>query len=634
VFVWRVFNGYLHRVQRLLGLLLGHRATIALTASAAAVVLGPACQAQLRVCAYNITNMVGDNNALRECFRAAHLDDKTGFAIPVGLFIFGEVKASGLSSLTAAVNATAPVGYTYALATFTTSGTEDGASGAQAAYYRTDLLAELTAGHMDIPTGASRNTDRWQFRLQGYDSTAARFYVYGAHLKASTGAANVAERLNGVLAIRANADALGAGIHTLYTGDMNFYVNTEDGYQAFLDPGNGQAWDPLGTGTWGGTSNGFKHTQSPRDITAGGLVGGGLDDRFDFILPTSEFNDNDGLSFIANTYRALGNDGGHYNLAINAGNNSYYPSDIPRSNTLADNLFAATDHIPLIADFRIPARNQAVLVAPPARVIQNASGIVAQVRVSNGAVGLAVGVDPLDYTVSGSSVLSGVFSGTAPQAPSYSTVNLAVSTSIIGLRTGNALATTSNEAAQTPSITLPVSLRVLRVSNPSLSASQDLNAELFTASASVGGPVVDVPVSVNNFGYYADQALMDVDSASVVAAGFSVVGVSGTSVGSGSGSVTVRFNPAGFGAGTYEAPVSIFTSDENVPGQSSASVTATVRMTVGTTCVAADFNCDGLVDGADLGQLLAQWGQPGVTDLNGDGITDGADLGMLLSLWG
>jgi hypothetical protein len=46
----------------------------------------------------------------------------------------------------------------------------------------------------------------------------------------------------------------------------------------------------------------------------------------------------------------------------------------------------------------------------------------------------------------------------------------------------------------------------------------------------------------------------------------------------------------------------------------------------------ADLNGDGVVDGGDLGLLLAAWGTPDA-DLNGDGTTDGADLGILLSEW-
>ena len=48
----------------------------------------------------------------------------------------------------------------------------------------------------------------------------------------------------------------------------------------------------------------------------------------------------------------------------------------------------------------------------------------------------------------------------------------------------------------------------------------------------------------------------------------------------------------------------------------------------------ADLNGDGVVDGADLGALLSQWGaQGGPADLNGDEAVDGSDLGEMLSRW-
>jgi len=47
-----------------------------------------------------------------------------------------------------------------------------------------------------------------------------------------------------------------------------------------------------------------------------------------------------------------------------------------------------------------------------------------------------------------------------------------------------------------------------------------------------------------------------------------------------------------------------------------------------------DLNGDGLVDGADLGLLLAAWGSLNDdVDLDGDGAIDGADLGILLANW-
>jgi len=59
-----------------------------------------------------------------------------------------------------------------------------------------------------------------------------------------------------------------------------------------------------------------------------------------------------------------------------------------------------------------------------------------------------------------------------------------------------------------------------------------------------------------------------------------------------------------------------------------------------TPCRSGDLDCNGIIDGADLGTLLVNWGPcPGGTpgcpgDLNNNGIVDGADLGTLLANWG
>jgi hypothetical protein len=50
-----------------------------------------------------------------------------------------------------------------------------------------------------------------------------------------------------------------------------------------------------------------------------------------------------------------------------------------------------------------------------------------------------------------------------------------------------------------------------------------------------------------------------------------------------------------------------------------------------------DLNADRVLDGADIGLLLDQWGVTtglNVADINRDGVVNGADLGLLLSLWG
>jgi len=48
----------------------------------------------------------------------------------------------------------------------------------------------------------------------------------------------------------------------------------------------------------------------------------------------------------------------------------------------------------------------------------------------------------------------------------------------------------------------------------------------------------------------------------------------------------------------------------------------------------ADLTGDGVVNGADLGELLSQWDTNGSADLNNDNTVDGADLGFLLASWG
>ena len=48
-----------------------------------------------------------------------------------------------------------------------------------------------------------------------------------------------------------------------------------------------------------------------------------------------------------------------------------------------------------------------------------------------------------------------------------------------------------------------------------------------------------------------------------------------------------------------------------------------------------DINNDGVVNGGDLGALLAEWECSGscAADVNGDGLVDGGDLGHILAAW-
>jgi hypothetical protein len=55
------------------------------------------------------------------------------------------------------------------------------------------------------------------------------------------------------------------------------------------------------------------------------------------------------------------------------------------------------------------------------------------------------------------------------------------------------------------------------------------------------------------------------------------------------------------------------------------------------TCSDADLYPSGVINGADLGILLSEWGPTTASttsDIDGDGTVGGGDLGLLLSFWG
>jgi len=600
-------------------------------ALAAAAVVSTA-SSQVRVMNYNIARQQGSANALVAVIAAAHSDNKVGWAKPVDLMFFQEVPSSQVAALQSLVNAAAPLGATYLRATYTSNSQEDSASGAQCAFYRVETISEITSGHADIFTGASRACDRWLFSLNGYSSSAARFYAYSMHLAAGTSAA--ATRESGALAVRSNANGLGAGVRAFYVGDFNVYNNGEAAYLAFLASGNGQAFDPLGTGGWGGSSNAIKHTQSPRDIQTG-LVGGGMDDRFDLHLATAQLLDNEGLSIISGTYRAFGNDGQHYNVAISAGGNNYFVGESARSNALAQSLFDASDHVPVLVDYQVPAVMSATMTGVPQRVIQGAS-VPVTVRVKNVApVVTPIGADELDYSVTSVAGLFGSGSGVAPLAPSEAVTTLQLNTGTVGLAEAQASAWTLSEAAQNSSVDLISEYTVISRARPSWAAGSIVTTTSIPVSVPQGGAAQDVDVPLHNVAWTTLQSRLDADFVSLPSgAPVSVVAPLPSMIAQFPGTLRLRINPAGLPVGLTSVNGTLLVTDEDVPGEGDGTLLFTVAITVNGSANPADLNGDQMVNALDLAILLSQWGNPGSADLDGSGSVDGPDLAQLLGAWG
>ena len=603
------------------------------------IVLGwvASASAQIRVCHYNIAGYQGDDAAMKAVLAAMHADNKMGWVQPVDIFLFNEVNNTAWPKIIAAVNASAPAGVTYTAGTYTSASGETSASGAQAMFYRSDTLTEIVSGHADIFSGASRYCDRWLMQPKGYTTTLSKFYVYGAHLKASTGSANEEIRRTGMVAIRANADALGVGVPCISTGDFNFYDNTETGYVALIAAGNGQGVDPYGNGNWTGSSNSWKQTQAPMIIGYNGMVGGGLDDRFDFIVPSLGAADGRGISAMTSTMRVPGNDGAHYNIDINAGNNTYYPSDINRSNILADNLGMASDHITQLMEFQVPAKMSASLVSAPTRVIKSALASI-EVKVQNVAPYFSsTGVDPLVFAVACTGSVTGTASGTGPLSPSSISKFVTLNTSVVGTATGSVNVTSSNEGVETPSIALPVSAQVVRSSNPTLNPTADADSVTLPIDTTPDLGSVTVDAGVRNYLYDSSQAKLDIDSVSFTGTAASRLSLaSGLGAGLTTGTRTLRFafNTTGLTPGSYAAVATVRTSDEDILGAASRNITVNFDIVVGSG-IFGDVNGDNMVDSGDVSIILLDFGACSgcITDLDQSGDVDSGDVALaLLSL--
>ena len=310
--------------------------------------------AQIRVVNYNIANLRGDHEALQQVFDIASEDDSHGKAMQVSIFLFQEVPESKVKPLHALL------GPNYSKGTFTDQG-ESSRAGAQAMFYDATQLIEQVDSHKDIFTGAGRYADRWELRGVGKRKGTV-LWVYSTHLKASRGEDNQDQRKTGAVAILEDIATLPEGSFVILAGDMNFYNNQEPAYQAITK----LLRDPLGAGAWSDEDGAIKHTQSPRTIREGGLIHGGLDDRFDFQFISESLRDGKGLDIVEGSYHSLGNDGRHYDVAINRGDNTYFANDPIRANTLATALHDASDHLPVMADYDLVSKTPQETVPAPA----------------------------------------------------------------------------------------------------------------------------------------------------------------------------------------------------------------------------------------------------------------------------
>ncbi|QDU89485.1 Endonuclease/Exonuclease/phosphatase family protein [Pirellulimonas nuda] len=388
------------------------------------------CDAQLRVVDWNTGG--GARAGVATVFEAIGQESVGGVAKPIDVLSLQEqTNAAATATFVSVLNGLYGAG-TYAAAPIPASAQSTGA-GLPGLVYNTQTVALIATQAFGVvnTSNQTRSTLRYQLRPVGYDASAD-FYLYSNHYKASTGGSNEARRLIEAAALRADLDALGQGASAILSGDFNIQSSSEAMYQELLSAGPGQAFDPIDTpGNWN-NSAAFKqvHTQSPAASQQyPGQVTGGVDDRFDFQLVTGELLDGEGLDYLPGSYHTFGNNGTHLlNGSIATG-----------SGATADVLSAlegASDHLPVVADYQVPAVLGYALDAPAASYalgqaaslslwVQNLADVVA-----------AVGADELDWVVSLSGNLTGGGGGSLMADGTSAMLSLALDTSSVGMQSG------------------------------------------------------------------------------------------------------------------------------------------------------------------------------------------------------
>lgn len=172
-------------------------------------------------------------------------------------------------------------------------------------------------------------------------------YHFVTHLKAGSYDSDAQQRTTAANTIMNYIASKNITGNVILSGDMNLYSASEGAFIAFTTltgTNNFRFYDPLNSvGNWHSEySYRYIHTQSTRTVANEGCFStGGLDDRFDFILTSSEIlSGSKGIKFYS--YKTLGQDGNRFNGSITSPTNTSVPADV------ANALYHMSDHLPVI----------------------------------------------------------------------------------------------------------------------------------------------------------------------------------------------------------------------------------------------------------------------------------------------
>ncbi len=562
-----------------------------LPALAAVALLAPAATAQLRVVTYNLSDTsAGDfavgatpdrRTAITTVLSGIGAESVNGIARPLDILLIQESRGAASTGQTFVdiLNGVYGAGsYARGMVNGATTG-----NGTSSIVYRTatvNLVAETALNIISGTTGAAREPLRHQVRLAGYP--AGDVYFYNAHFKSADNGTDRGRRADEATRIRADADALGAGVRAVYAGDFNLYSATEAAYSALLAGGSGRAVDPaLTTANWttDTLANRRLHTQSPVTVALyPGEATGGMDDRFDFQLPTANMDPTTGRGVrqVGGSTRVFGNNGTHaFNGPLTAGSQ---PANVLTA------LRQSSEHLPVVVDYTLPARLTASVSGATQRVIRGQSAPVTLSVTNSAPVAVAAGADVLDYAFGGTGAVtqgSGSASGLAVFAAANAHV-LSVPTSVAGVVSGTVTATATSPQAATAYLPVAVTVTALDPSRGSLD-----NAALVTTravgfgSVTVGNSDTRMLAVYNLIGPTSAALTADLRYLSLVEANpggplTAVLAPTSPDLAAGAGNWTLTVQFSGGTAGDYSDTLTINLSDENILGAAGQTLTVTV----------------------------------------------------------
>ncbi len=295
----------------------------------------------VRVMSYNLMLYPSGTTYSRDAYLSAILNDYRPDILAVCEI---ETQAAADNILNSVL---IPINPSYASATFEPNHSNPNGTLQQMLYYNSEKLELYSETYL---TTNIRDINRYTLYLKTQELTAGDTIfidIYVMHLKASQGQTNEDKRLEMVQVLTQDLNNIPSNHYVLAAGDLNLYRSDEPAYLELTDTSNPIVLkDPVNRpGYWHNNSSfADLHTQSPNTNKGGNFVGGGLDDRFDFILISQNLTQpNQDLTYKTGSYAAYGNNGNCFNGNINstscAGN---------YSQTLRDNLYEMSDHIPVV----------------------------------------------------------------------------------------------------------------------------------------------------------------------------------------------------------------------------------------------------------------------------------------------